>query len=130
MVVVRQQELALRRQQRVPQAFVASAAKGDIAVVILGVYIRRVAIEKAHRPVILPDELLEVLILHNHLLQPCAGFIDEWEVPPHAVRLRRKAAAACRVAVSDDLVKRRGARHFLHPLRMLQHLLEAHEILP
>ena len=53
----------------------------------------------------MPYQLLEVLILHHHILQPPAGLLDEGEIVPHIVGLAGEAGEAGGVALPDDLVE-------------------------
>ena len=78
-VVVGQQELSLYGQQRVPQADVVpfrEAVLTDVLVIPLCGMVGRVEIEKAHRTVVLADQLFEVLVLNNDLRQPAVGLFN------------------------------------------------------
>ena len=79
----------------------------DVLVVALGGVVGRVQVEKAHRAVVLPDELFKVLILDDHLGQPPVGLLDEGEVAPHIVGLASEAGQPGGVAVPDQLVEPR-----------------------
>ena len=69
-IIVGKKELALDPHQHIPQADVVCLCKAvlpDILIVTLGGVVGRVEIEQARWAVILPDELLEVLVLNNYL---------------------------------------------------------------
>ena len=83
----------------------------DVLVVPLGGMVGRVAIKKAHRAVVLPDELLKIFVLHHYVLQTPVGLLDEREVSPHIVGLAAVAGEGRGVAVADDLIE---PGRFLH----------------
>ena len=113
-VVVREQEFALGAHQGVPQTDVVLFGKTVLAhvfVVALGFKVGRVAVEKADRAVILPDQLFKVFVFDHDLGKPPVGLFDDGEVPADVVGLAAKAGQSAGVAVADELVK---PRRFLH----------------
>ena len=82
-VVVREQEFPLDVQQDIPQTDVVLFRKAilpNIFVIALRFKIGRIAIEKAHRAVVLPDELFIIFILDDHLGKPPIGLLDRGEI--------------------------------------------------
>ena len=85
--------------------FFCKSVLPDVLVVPLGGMVGRVAIKKAHRAVVLPDELLKIFVLHHHVLQTPVGLLNKGEVGPHIVGLAAVAGESGGVAVADDLIE-------------------------
>ena len=107
-VVVGQQEFALDPQQGISQpdmVFFREAVLAHVFVVAFGFKIRRVAVEKADRAVVLPNQLLKVLVFHHHLGKPPVGLLNKREIAADIVGLAAVAGQTRRIAVADELVK-------------------------
>jgi len=107
-VVVGQQEFAVDPKQRIPQTdvvFFCKAVLAHIFVIAFGFKIWWIAVEEAHRAVVLPDELLEILVFDNHLGKPPVCLLYEGKVAADVVGLAAVAGKPRCVAVADELVK-------------------------
>gem|GEM_PF-2606632 len=139
-IVIREQELALYLHKRIPKAYVvffSESVLADVFVVALGCVVGWVTIEKAHRAVILPDELLEVLVLYDNLCQSSMRLLDQREVRAHIVGLTAEAVEAGCVAETNELIKpcrslnvrsgavtRKGISHQLEVLTGVENVLQ------
>ena len=74
-VVVREQILSPIELSLPASLIWSSFREPDVLVVVLSLEIRRVAIEKRLRSVILVYELLEVLVFDDHLLESRTGVV-------------------------------------------------------
>lgn len=113
-VVVGQQKFAVDPQQHIPQTdmvFFRETVLAHVFVIAFGFKIRRVAVEKAHGAVILPDELLEILVFDDDLGKPTVCLLYEGKVAADVVGLAAVAGQPRRIAVADELVKPRRPLH-------------------
>ena len=103
------------------------AGKADVFVIILGVVVRRIAVEEGFRSVILLDELFKVFVLNDYLLETSASIVDQRKVVPHRMRLRSEGIESRCVALSDDLIEIRGSpdvRQFGFGMEHFSHIVE------
>ena len=84
------------------QSCVVIPAEAAALIVAFRFVVRRVTVEEALRPVVLPDQLDAVLVLNNHILESFRCRMDQGEVSPHGVGLTSEAVYAGGVAVADE----------------------------
>ncbi len=85
--------------------FFRETVLAHVFVIAFGFKIRRVAVEKADGAVVLPDELLEILVFHDHLGKPPVGLLNERKVAADVMGLATVAGQPRRITVADELVK-------------------------
>ena len=84
---------------------------GERYLIALGVEVGRVAVEEGVVPVVLGDELLEVLVLDHHVLQPPGALPDQMEEAADVAGAAREGLGAAAEAVPHQLeVVRRTAQ--------------------
>ena len=76
----------------------------DIVVISFGLIIGRVTIEKAHRPVVLTDELFKILVLNVHFGKPAVGLLGQREVIMYIMWLAGVAGQTAGIAEPDELI--------------------------
>ena len=106
-ISIRQQVFPLSGHQSIPQTdvdFLCEAVLSDICVVALRAVVGRVAVEQAFRPVVVPDEPLEVLVVNDHPGQAAVGLLNEREFRPQIEGLIAEAGEGGGVALADDLI--------------------------
>ena len=104
-VVVGYKKLSRNAEQGISQSDVVFRRETYILVIVFCCKIRRIAIKKAHRAVILPDELLKVFVFNHNLLQSASCHIYHREVRPDRMGLTAEAVKSACIAVSDKLIE-------------------------
>ena len=85
--------------------FLREPAFSNILIVAFSRMIGWIAIEKAHRPVILPNELFKVLVLNYYLCQTTMRLLDKRKVSAHIMGLAAKAVEAAGIGIPNKLIK-------------------------
>ena len=83
-------------------------------IVSLGFKIRRIAIKKGIRSVILTDECLKILILDYGILQPAVCLPDDGKGFAYVKRLASIRGASAPIAVADNLIECRRPFHITY----------------
>ena len=85
---------------------------GKVHLVALGLEVGRVAVDPCVLPVILADELLEVLVLDDYIPQPAGALPNEVKEAPDVAGLSTEGLGAAAEAVADqfEIVRRSSIR--------------------
>lgn len=96
-----------------PRTIQGSSSQPTIAILFFNCPLQRVQF-------ILPNQLLKILILYDHLGKPSMGLFDDWKVISYIMGLATEAGEPGRITVSYQLIKIGSSFHAILNLLIVQ----------